>query len=56
MSIGVYSSMKQVEAAKDRLLRRSGFRDSPNGFHVECRRIDEDYDDPMFFTAWPSKS
>jgi hypothetical protein len=56
MFVGVYSSIRQVEAAKERLRRRPGFCDYPEGFRVECSRVDEDYDDPMFFTAWPRTS
>jgi hypothetical protein len=52
MFIGVYSSLEKVEAAKERMRVRPGFRDFPDGFRIDCLRIDEDYDDPMFFTAW----
>jgi hypothetical protein len=51
--VGVYSSVKAVEAAKDRLRRRPGFRDFPEGFQFNAYSIDEDYDDPMWFTDWP---
>jgi hypothetical protein len=50
--IGVYSSLKQVELAKSRLSARPGFRDYPEGLHVSCYRMNEDYDDPTFFTQW----
>ncbi|HEV3263149.1 MAG TPA: Hsp70 family protein [Gemmataceae bacterium] len=52
MFIGVYSSRKKLEEAKERLRRRPGFRDYPDGFRVRCDRMDEEYDDPMFFTPW----
>ena len=55
MFVGVYSSIRQVEASQERLRRRPGFCDYPDGFRVECRRVDEDYDDPMFFTSWEPK-
>lgn len=56
MFVGVYSSLAMVEAAKGRLRERPGFRDYPDGFRVDCYRVDEDYDDPMFFTLWDPAS
>jgi hypothetical protein len=50
--IGYYTTVSMVEAAKARLRDRPGFRDYPEGFSVNCYRIDEDYDDPTFFTLW----
>jgi hypothetical protein len=52
MFIGVYSSLEKAEAAKEGMRLRPGYRDFPDGFRVDCYRIDEDYDDPMFFTLW----
>jgi hypothetical protein len=52
MFIGVYSSLEKVEAAQQQMQLRPGYRDFPGGFRIDCYRIDEDYDDPMFFTAW----
>jgi len=52
MFIGVYSSLKRLEEAQERLRRLRGFRDSPEGFRVQCYRMDEEYDDPGFFTPW----
>jgi hypothetical protein len=48
--VGVYSSLEQVEHAVARLRQRPGFRDQPNGFRIDGRILDEDYDAPMFFT------
>lgn len=52
MFVGVYSSLESVEHAKARMRQRPGFRDFPDGFRVDCYRVDADYDDPMFFTNW----
>jgi hypothetical protein len=52
MCVGHYSSLARLEEAKDRLRRRPGFRDYPEGFYVNSYRMDEEYDDPMFFTRW----
>ncbi len=52
MFIGVYSSLKEVESAMARMRQRPGYRDHPDGFRVDCYRLNEDYDDPMFFTLW----
>jgi hypothetical protein len=48
-SIGVYSSLERAEQAIARLRQRPGFRDYPDGFQVDGRILDVDYDDPMFF-------
>jgi len=48
--IGVYSSMEQVERAQQRLRARPDYRDYPQGFQVDCLRLDEDYDDHDFRT------
>src|SRR5947209_2890723 len=47
--VGVYSSLEEVERAITRLRRRPGFQDYPNGFRIDGRILDEDYDDPLFF-------
>jgi hypothetical protein len=52
MFVGAYTSARKVEEAQERLRGRPGFRDFPEGFRVHCYRADQDYDDPMFFTAW----
>jgi hypothetical protein len=52
MVVGIYSSVEKLEEAKERLRQRSGFRHYPNGFYSNSYRVDEDYDDPMFFTQW----
>jgi hypothetical protein len=52
MIVGYYSSLEKLEKAKSRLLHRPGFRDYPEGFYVSCSMLDEECDDPMFFTKW----
>jgi homoserine kinase type II len=52
MFIGVYSSLEAGEAAMARMRSRPGYRDFPDGFRVDSYRVDEDYDDPMFFALW----
>jgi hypothetical protein len=49
ISIGVYSSLERAEQAIARLRQRPGFRDYPDGFRIDGRLLDEDYDDPTFF-------
>lgn len=51
MLLGVYSSLGQAEQAIARLRQRPGFSDYPNGFRIDGRILDEDYDDPMFFAG-----
>jgi hypothetical protein len=50
--IGVYSSVRTVEAAIDRLRPKPDYRDYPDGFKVDCYRLDEEYDDQMSFNLW----
>ena len=52
MTVGYYSSLEALEQAKERLRTRPGFRDYPQGFYVNIHKMDEEYDDPMFFTNW----
>jgi len=49
MSIGVYSSLDEVEKAKDRLSKRPGYREYPAGFQVYGRVLNVEYDRPDFF-------
>ena len=41
--IGVYSSLVQAEAARDRMGTLTGFSDAPNGFEISRYAIDEDH-------------
>ena len=41
--IGVYSSREQAQAAVARLGRLPGFRDAPDGFHIDEYRVDQDH-------------
>jgi hypothetical protein len=41
--IGVYSSQVAAAAAVERLRRRPGFSDTPDGFHIERYSVDEDH-------------
>ena len=41
--IGVYSSREKADAAVERLSRQPGFSDSPEGFHVDEYRVDQDH-------------
>jgi hypothetical protein len=40
--IGVYSSGKQAEQAKQRAILQPGFRDLPNGFCIDPYTVDQD--------------
>jgi hypothetical protein len=40
--VGVYSSIDEAEAAKARKLKFEGFRDSPEGFLIDCYELDRD--------------
>jgi hypothetical protein len=51
----MYSTLKKAEAARERLVDTDEFRDFPRGFRIDCHRLDEEYDDPMFFTAWHAR-
>jgi hypothetical protein len=53
--IGVYSSLEQVEKAKERLRAQSSFHDYPQGFYVDCWRVDEDYDGQDFWAEEPPR-
>lgn len=41
--IGVYSDRASAEAAVERLSLQPGFRDCPEGFHVDAYRLGEDH-------------
>lgn len=41
--IGVYSSREKAQAAMARLRRLPGFADSPEGFHLDEYRVDQDH-------------
>lgn len=41
--IGVYSTEARAWAAVERATRWEGFRDSPEGFSVDCYVLDEDH-------------
>jgi hypothetical protein len=41
--IGVYSSRQTAEEAVRKLRELSGFRDHPDGFHVESYQLDLDH-------------
>jgi hypothetical protein len=41
--IGVYSTAELAAEAVGRLRGQSGFRDTPQGFHVDRYRLDEDH-------------
>ncbi len=41
--IGVYSSERAAQAAVERLRSEPGFRNRPNGFHVERYELDRDH-------------
>jgi hypothetical protein len=49
MSIGVYSSRERAQATIARLRQQPGYRDYPEGFRVDERLLDTEYDDPKFF-------
>jgi hypothetical protein len=41
--VGVYSSEIRAQEAVHRLSNLSGFRDHPDGFHIDPYEIDKDY-------------
>jgi hypothetical protein len=41
--IGVYSTEDQAKTAIGRVAGMPGFRDVPDGFHIDCYELDEDY-------------
>ena len=41
--IGVYSTRVVAEAAAVRLSRLTGFRETPDGFHIDEYRVDQDH-------------
>ena len=43
MLIGVYSTLARARAAVARLRPQPGFRDAPDGFHVEEYQLDTDH-------------
>ncbi len=40
--IGVYSSREKAQAAVARLARLPGFAETPDGFHIDEYRVDQD--------------
>jgi hypothetical protein len=40
--LGVYSSEQMAAEAKERAIGLPGFRDAPDGFDIDCYRVDRD--------------
>ena len=49
--IGVFSTLERAEAAIGRLRSEPGFRDHPQGFHVEPYELDIDHWSEGFVTV-----
>lgn len=41
--IGVYSTEDQAKVAIQRVIGEPGFRDAPNGFHIDAYEVDKDH-------------
>jgi hypothetical protein len=41
--IGVYSTEDQAKAATERMVGMPGFREAPDGFHIDTYELDEDH-------------
>jgi hypothetical protein len=41
--IGVYSSQKKAEEARERVVSQPGFRDFPDGFQIDAYELDQDH-------------
>jgi len=41
--LGVYSNQQNAEEAKQRVSLKPGFRDSQQGFHIDCYEVDRDW-------------
>jgi hypothetical protein len=41
--IGIYSTFQSAKEAVERLKTQPGFRDTPEGFHIESYEIDKDH-------------
>lgn len=48
--IGIYSSEAAAQAAIERLLPMPGFRDFPDGFHIDRCPVDQDHWEEGFIT------
>lgn len=48
--VGIYSTRMRAEDAIRRLTPQPGFRDTPDAFHIDRYRVDEDYWREGFFT------
>lgn len=51
--VGVYSSLEEVEAAKNRVLSRPSYSDSPYSFRIDGVLLNADYDGSHFFGGPP---
>jgi hypothetical protein len=40
--LGLYSSEQKAVEARERAIALPGFRDAPDGFHIDCYRVDRD--------------
>ncbi len=49
--IGVYSTSENAENALQRAKKLPGYRDAPDGFCIDCYRLDEDHWTEGYFTA-----
>lgn len=53
--IGVYSSEEMAERAVERCQELPGFREHPDGFHIDAYPRDEDHWTSGFMTARPGE-
>jgi hypothetical protein len=53
--IGVYSSQEMAEHAVERFRGLPGFREHPDGFHIDAYPIDEDHWTSGFVTVRPGE-
>jgi hypothetical protein len=49
--LGVYSSEQKAEEAKTRSIELPGFRELPEGFHMDCYEVDQDHWTEGFITV-----
>ena len=52
--IGVYSSLERAEVARQRVVSLPGFREHPEGFHVDRYLVDVDHWTDGYVTVPPA--
>lgn len=51
-TVGIYSTRQLAEEAIERMRVQPGFKDAPDGFHINRYRVNEDHWVEGYVTVW----